>query len=274
MKVVKGDGSIEEFRVEKLIHSLVRAGAPEAVAEEVAGKVMVRIKDGMSTNEIYREAFRRLKKVEHISAAKYSMRRAILELGPTGFPFEDFVSSVLRARGFDTEVRAMVPGKCATHEVDIVMEKDGVRAGAELKFHNAPGFKVDMKTALYVWARFSDILAGAAVQQEKSPIQEGWLITNTKFTTNTIDYAKCAGLKLLGWTYPSGESLSDMVDSNSLYPVTVLTSLSSAEKKRLLENGVTLCKMITDNPDHLARAGVARRKHRMAIEESAGLCKP
>lgn len=273
MKIVKGDGTVEEFRIEKLIHSLVRAGASQDTAEDVAQEVSSRLRDGMTTTEIYTQAFKNLKKRERLSAAKYSMRRAILELGPTGFPFEDFFSAVMRSKGYESRVREVVPGKCSAHELDVVMEKGETRIGAELKFHNTPGFKVDLKTALYVWARFHDIKEGALARGEEPLLTEGWLVTNTKFTTNTIEYAHCAGLKLLGWSYPHGESLSDLVDAANLYPVTVLTSLSDAEKARLLEHGTTLCRMIAEDPEALARAGVTKRKHREVVEESAGLCK-
>ncbi|PIR85539.1 ATPase [Candidatus Kaiserbacteria bacterium CG10_big_fil_rev_8_21_14_0_10_45_20] len=271
--IIKGDGTKEEFQIEKLIASLVHSGADQAVAENVADTIVSALRDGMTTTEIYKQAFRELKKIEKTSAAKYSMRRAILELGPTGFPFEDFISEVMRSRGYTTKTRVMVKGRCVSHELDVVMEKEGVVCGAELKFHNVPGFKVDLKTALYVSARFQDIFEGAKNRGDENSMTEGWLITNTKFTSSTIDYAKCAGLNLLGWSYPHGESLSTLVNTNNLYPVTVLTSLSKAEKKRLLETGVTMCNMIAQNPETLSQAGVVPRKHKEVIHESAQLCR-
>lgn len=270
--IVKGDGTKEDFQIEKLIQSLQRSGTEETLATEVAGKVAVKIKAGMTTSAIYQEAFKALEREERVSAARYSMRRAVLELGPTGFPFEKFFAAVMKAKGYKTSYDRIVKGRCAEHEVDVVMEKGDRTIGAELKFHNTPGFKTDLKIALYVRARFWDIEWGAEDRKEKAGIDEGWLVTNTKFTTNAIDYASCAGLKLLGWSYPGGESLEDLIRETGVYPLTILTTLSSKEKMQLIQNGVTMCHMIMENPDTLSRIGISGKKHALAVAESKAVC--
>ena len=160
-EIVKGDGSREFFNINKLADSLVRSGAEIALAKKVSEKIGGMVRDGMTTAEIYREAYRILQKEERVTAARYSMRRAILELGPTGFPFEDSISALMRKKGYAVKTRVVVQGRCAEHEVDVVMTKDGKTIGAELKFHNEPGYKTDLKIALYVRARFTDIDLGA-----------------------------------------------------------------------------------------------------------------
>jgi hypothetical protein len=270
--VVKGDGTREEFEIEKLLRSLIHSGADQGLAQKVADVIRKQITEGMSTTAIYHEAFKLLRKEERTLAARYSMRRAILELGPTGFPFEDFVSELLKAKGYKTETRVTVPGRCATHEVDVVFSKGDKTIGAELKFHNTPGFKTDLKTALYVRARFWDIQWGAEDRKEKAGIDEGWLITNTKFTGSAIDYAACAGIHLVGWSYPHGGSLADMIEETGIYPVTVLTALSGADKARLLKSGVRMCSSVAENPDLLSKAGITGKKFKDAVAESVSLC--
>ena len=270
--VVKGDGSREEFEVSKLIGSLHHAGAETILAEDIAERVSSGVTDGMSTTEIYRNAFSLLRKGERATAARYSMRRAILELGPSGFPFEDYISAVMRAKGYDVKTRVMVPGRCTEHEVDVVMSKGDRQIGAELKFHNTPGFKTDVKTALYVRARFWDIEWGAEDRKEASGIDEGWLITNTKFTTNALNYASCAGITLLGWSYPHGAALRDMIRETGVYPVTVLTTLTKSEKARLIASGTTLCKTLSQDPESLKRAGITGKKNEDIITECASVC--
>ena len=230
-QIVKGDGTREEFDIQKLIDSMKRSGASIDTATQVAEKVADSITEGMTTSVIYRNAFKELKKHEKTNAARYSMRRAILELGPTGFPFEDFFCELMRAQGYEAQVRQTLNGRCAKHEVDVVLTKDGKSAGAELKFHNTPGFKTDIRTALYVRARFTDIEEGARDEGKKCDIDEGWLVTNTKFTENATAYAECAGLKILGWDYPQEENLSTLIESSGLYPVTVLTSLTRKKRR-------------------------------------------
>lgn len=271
--IVKGDGTVEPFRTQKLIDSMKRSGADEDIAKHVAETIGGSIKDGASTSEIYKNAFSMLKKEERVTAARYSMRRAILELGPTGFPFEKFVAALMHAKGYETSYDVTVQGRCIDHEVDVVMRKDGKTIGAELKFHNTPGFKTDLKTALYVRARYWDIEWGAKDRNEKAGIDEGWLVTNTKFTSKAIEYSNCSGIKLLGWSYPNGGSLSDLIRETGVYPITVLTSLSQTEKIRLLQSGVTMCHMVGQNPDILKTIGISDKKQEHVIQESLAVCK-
>lgn len=261
--VVKGDGSTEEFQKDKLERSLRHAGASPEHATEIAEEINAGVTDGMTTTVVYRNAFKMLHRAERVTAARYSMRRAILELGPTGYPFEDYVSEIMRAMGYEVKTRVIMKGRCAEHEVDIVMKKDGKTIGAELKFHNTPGFKTDLKTALYVKARFDDI---------GDTVDEGWLITNTKFTDNVMHYAACAGVTLLGWNHPQGKGLADMIEKTGLYPITVLTELSQKEKERLLLNQVPLCKTIAERPDVLVTADIPQGKRQRVISQSAALC--
>lgn len=60
-KVVKADGSLEEFDKEKIVKSCVAAGAPENVAKEIAEEVAAKVEDGTSTAEIRRMVLVRLK---------------------------------------------------------------------------------------------------------------------------------------------------------------------------------------------------------------------
>ncbi|MDE2079257.1 MAG: restriction endonuclease [Patescibacteria group bacterium] len=270
--IIKGNGEREAFDTEKLQRSLQHVGADEALAKEVADEIARGIRDGMTTTEIYRQAFSLLHKREHVVAARYSMRRAILELGPTGFPFEKFVAELFKARGYETEHNVIVKGRCAEHEVDVIMRSQKHVIGAELKFHNTPGFKTDLKTALYVRARYWDIEWGAEDRHEKSGIDEGWLITNTKFTSNATHYAECAGIHLLGWNYPHGAGLAEMIRTHGIYPVTVLTTLSKAEKMRLIENGAALCSDVAKHPNVLEDIGISGKKMERVAAESAVLC--
>ncbi len=270
-EIVKGDGSRELFNINKLADSLVRSGADIPLAQKVSESIGGMVRDGMTTSEIYREAYRLLHKQERTTAARYSMRRAILELGPTGFPFEDYVSELMRAKGYTVATRVMVQGRCIEHEVDVVMKKDGKTIGAELKFHNEPGYKTDVKIALYVRARFWDIEWGAGDRKETSPMDQGWLITNTKFTDHAIRYAMCSGINLLGWDYPDKGNLDDIIRETKVYPVTVLTTLTGAEKNRLLAAQMPLCSTVSD-PDSLRRAGIPDRKINNVIAESTRLC--
>jgi hypothetical protein len=153
-------------------------------------------------------------------AARYALRRALLELGPSGHPFEDFISHLYRAEGWRVETRKILQGKCVPHETDFYAshpERNEYLA-AELKYHNDPGYKTDLKIALYVKSRFDDIFAcDPAVRT--CPIDRGLLVTNTKFTSEAIAYATCAGVELLGWGYPADDSLFMRMSRAKIYPI-------------------------------------------------------
>src|SRR3990167_317293 len=148
--IAKADGTSEEFKREKLIFSLHRSGADSATAEHIATDVERELRSGMTTGEIYAKAFAHLRK----------HKRAILDFGPSGFPFESYIAEIFRAEGFEAKVDQIIKGTCVEHEVDVVLSRGSEMTYVEAKFHNAAGFKTDLKTALYVKARIDDIGKG------------------------------------------------------------------------------------------------------------------
>ena len=266
--VIKLDGTPEAFDPDKLRASLLRSGAAREDVEAIVAEIEPTLVDGTTTSQIYKRAFALLKRQVRPVAARYSMKRAIQELGPSGFPFEDFVTEIFRAQGYKTATGLIVPGRCVEHELDVRAEKGDTVIGAELKFHNNLGIKSDLKIALYVHARFEDLIAA----QEKNHITEGWLITNTSFTQNAIQYAECAGLKMVSWSYPQGGTLQDLIERSGVQPVTALTSLTQREKRLLLERRVVLCKTLPDNAQAMESIGMPGRRIDEALQESRAVC--
>ncbi len=271
--VVKANGEREIFNETKLRDSLRRSGAEEDVIAKVVERVLWEMRDGMSTEGIYKHAFALLKKTHKGAAAQYSLRRAIRDLGPSGFPFERFVGEILRARGYEVSVGVIVPGFCVEHEVDVSAKKGDTHLMVECKFHHEDGFKTDLKVALYVRERFNDIEKRHKTSSEKSErFHEAWLITNTKLTSKAIQYAMCAGLRVIGWSYPHVGNLQDLVNETKLHPITVLTSLSRNEKKRLMEQDIVLCRDLEKRQKYLRALGMSEEKIKKILEEAAGVC--
>lgn len=261
--VVKADGTREAFDPHKLTASLTRAGAEDTIATHILAEVQKELWSGISTQEIYSRAFAHLREHKHAMAARYSLKRAVLDFGPSGFPFESFIAELYRMEGFETKVDQIVQGHCVDHEVDVVITRGGETTYAEAKFHNAAGFKTDLKTVLYVKARVDDIGRG-----------RGLVVTNTKFTSKAIQYATCAGLELLAWDYPQGADLHARIEKAGLYPVTALTTLSGHEKTALLSERIVLCKGLPEHTEALARAGVTGSRADQVLEEVGALCVP
>ena len=275
IRVRKADGSQEEFLMSKLEHSLRRAGASKEEVQDISRAIEKEIYDGITTEVLYRKAFELLRQSERVIAARYSLRRAMIGLGPTGFPFEDYLAELFRTQGYTARTRAIIKGKCVSHEVDIVAHKGADCLIAEAKFHMQPGTKSDLQVALYSYARFLDITSLTTTQgRKKEPCAtiKPYVITNTKFTSTAIDYAKCVGLTLLSWDYPRKGNLQDLIEQTKLYPVTVLQTLAEREKRALLQQGTVLCRDVIDNNAILRSAGVAQKKVGTVMEESARLC--
>ncbi len=263
--IKKQNGDTEPFIPEKLRSSLRRSGADPTISDAIVAHVKKEVQENDTTSHIYKHAFSLLKKRKaHIPAARYSMKRAVQELGPSGFPFEDFVAEIFKARGYSTKTGVITNGKCANHEVDLIAEKDGVRIGAEMKFHNSLSLTSDLKVALYVDARFVDL--------KPKVVDEGWLITNTRFTKDAVEYGTCRGLTMMSWSYPEGGSLQDLIEETGIQPVTALVSPTNQEKKLLLEKGIILCKQLHTKPEVLKEV-FSEKKLEKVVAEGLLLCK-
>jgi len=274
--IKKMDGERELFDEEKLKLSLRRAGASGETINLITEKVLEDLYDGISTSEIYKKAFKLLKKNnEKIVASKYSVRRAVIELGPDGFPFEDFVGEVFRTKNYKVEVGKTIGGACVVHEMDVMAYNKDELALAELKFHNNTGGKSDLKTILYVKARFDDIEKGSFYKKfiEKRKFRR-MLITNTKFTSRALRYGNCVGVEMIGWDYPAEENLNDLIEQTSLQPLTILHSLTKKEKNLFLRQGIVLCRDLIQNDGNLLNSfGISDKRAFDVINEVNNLLK-
>ena len=267
--VTKADGEQEAFDPAKLEHSLALSGASTTMRAKVLAHVLRELKPGVTTEEIYRHAFDILRREEVTPvAARYSIKRAVFALGPSGFPFEQFLAEVFRGHGWKTQTGVALNGRCAPHEVDVLAEKGGKRIGIEAKFHNDPGGKTDIKDALYVHARYEDL---RNTPEASSRVDEGWLVTNTRFTRNAIRYAQCSGLSLVGWDYPRTRNLLTLIEEARVHPLTCLTTLSESEKHRFLDQRIVLCKDV--GTAHLLKEfGVKPERIDGVLHEARQLC--
>lgn len=259
--VIKASGEKELFSDLKLRRSLEKAKASSVVVEKIVRHVRNKLKDGMKTSDIYRYAFSLLCKYDRFTANRYSLKQAIIELGPSGHSFEKLIGELLKTEGFSVEVGKIIQGICVSHEIDVVAEKNESHIMVECKFHNQPGIKSDVKIALYVQARFEDIQKQWQKQPNHSQkFHEVWLVTNTKLTSDATQYASCAGMKAIGWNYPIDGSLQSLIEKAGLHPLTCLTAISSAHKRLLLDKGLVLCREILENKNILQAIGLNELK--------------
>ncbi|MEX2589052.1 MAG: restriction endonuclease, partial [Chitinophagales bacterium] len=217
--------------------------------------------------------FALLRKSSRPTAARYKLKKAIMELGPSGYPFERFVGEILRKQGYETEVGVIVKGYCVEHEVDVLAKKDDQQFMIECKFHNTQGRNCDVKIPLYIQSRFKDIEKEWLKQEaHRGKFHQGWLVNNTRFTDDALQYGNCAGLKLIGWDYPKQGSLKDMINISGLHPITCLTTLNKHEKNKLLEKDLVLSAELHLKPELLNEIGISEKRHRKILEEARELC--
>lgn len=265
VNVIKASGEKEIFSEEKLKDSIKRAGIPKSLEQQVIAHVKSKLYENIPTSEVYKHITEFLDPHPHLKS-RYSLKQAIMEIGPTGYPFEDYVSEILKAKGYLTEVRSILTGKCVSHEIDVIAEKEEEKLLIEAKFHNASGIKTDIHVSLYTKARFDDL-------KQKYKFDRAWLFTNTKITTDALSYALCSNMGIVSWSYPQNESLRDLVEKYKLYPITIVSSLSQAQKQILLENHIVLVKDICKNKDNLDILGLNLDKKSQIHKEAELICK-
>lgn len=226
--VRKASGKLEAFSEDKVRRSLARAGVNIKVINKIIKEVTPKIHQGMTTKEIYQHVFELLEQYEAENSYNYSLKDALMKLGPSGFPFEKFIGRLFEKLGYESKVSNIISGSCLSYEIDVVISKDGKRDLVECKYHNRSGTKTQSKDVLCLQAKFEDI----------GSYDRAWLVTNTRLTTSAIKYAKCKGIKLLAWRYPEEEGLEKLIERFNLQPITALNFLSHQEQRILIENNI------------------------------------
>ncbi len=268
--ITKKSGELVPFEKEKLRKSLVKSGADNDTAEKVINELLLYVKNGMSTHKVYKKAYSILSRISHRTAGRYRLKSAIMELGPTGFPFEKFVGALIENQGFNANTGIIVQGKCVTHEVDVVAENKDKIIVVECKFHREGNRKSDVKVPLYIRSRFNDIYEQWIKEDKiKDREFEGWVVTNTRFTGDAEKFGKCSGLNLIAWDYPNDNSLKNMIDRSGLHPLTSLKSLTKKDKEAILEQGIVLCKELSE--EILLKSNIDTKKFKKILLEAHNL---
>jgi hypothetical protein len=77
----------------------------------------------------------------------------------------------------------------------------------------------------------------------------------------------------LSWDYPKQNNLRDKIDHLHLYPITCLTTLSFAEKDRLLVMDCILVKELVYKTALLEQLGLSPNRMKNVIKEASELCR-
>lgn len=271
--IKKASGEKESFSVEKLKKSLIRSGADEQIAEEIAASIDAWVVNNTTTGNIYAKAFALLRKKQRKIASRYSLKKAIMELGPSGYPFEFLVGEIFKQRGYAVKVGQIIEGHCVTHEVDVIYTGDKEQGFVECKYYNTGGKHANVQVPLYIRSRVNDIINKRKCLPEFAEFSfNGWVVTNTRFTKDAEKYGLCSGLKLMGWDFPIGNSLKENIEKYHFFPITVLTVLTKKQKAQLLEKRIVLCRqLLTPTKDVYNILGSDEKIYKKVITEITNL---
>jgi hypothetical protein len=273
MKIVKHSGNIVEYNPSKLKQSLLKSGASQMLVASILKAIEKEIYEGISTKKIYKMAFSLLKKASNSHAARYNLKEAIRLLGPAGFFFEKYIARIFSSEDYQTKTNIFLQGKCVSHEIDILIKKNDTIAMVECKFHMGKDANSDVKVPMYILSRFNDIKERKYdIFNKNELVSKCWIVSNNRFTSDAIDFAKCSKLNLLSWNYPENNSLKTKNDLNFLYPITCLTTLALAEKDKLLVMEVILVKEIINNSECLEKIGLSPNRIVNVLKEASELC--
>ncbi len=270
--VIKNTGEKTVFEVEKLKQALLRSGASNEEVNLVVNDVTRQLYNGIHTKKIYQIAYNILRRKSKRTAGRYRLKQAVMELGPSGYPFEKFMGRLFENRGYQTRVGEIVQGKCVTHEIDVIANNGQEQVMVECKFHSNKAQKSDVKVSLYIQSRFLDVKAAWERKPELQGINfVGMIATNTRFTEDAQDFANCMGLRVISWDYPSKNNLRNWIDQSGYHPITALQSLRKKDKQLLLENNLVLCRELESNQAKMHNLGFSQSVIRKVLNEAEKL---
>lgn len=258
--VVKASGRREPFSFRKVFISAKRAGAKRDVAHSVAEKIQKEVYNGMTTQEVYNLVKGHLGRESLKASIRFSLKEAMRKLGPTGFNFEKYTADILERNGYTVTLNERVGGKCIPdYEIDFIARKKNNVYIGECKYRWSSGDKIDLKVALYSYARYLDIMEGDYFKSSewKGMNVYPMVVTNTAFTSLVIKYAKCYDMQLLGWGYPKEMSMARVIEDQMLHPVTILPSYNKQYDEIFNKNNIIMVKEVAEvGEEGLKKIGV------------------
>ncbi len=273
MKVTKFSGELVHFEKNKLEKSLQKSGANQLMVDKILSEIEKTLYEGIPTKKIYKLAFQLLKKLSNAHAARYNLRTAVQNLGPAGFYFEKFIAKLFEKDGFQTQTNLILDGKCISHEVDVLLKKENTVSMIECKFHGSQDAKTDVKVPLYILSRFNDLKnKDFPIFNSFFSIDNCWIVTNNRFTEDAIQFGQCSGLQLLSWDFPKDNGIRNRIDATQLYPVTCLTTLSLAEKDKLLMQEIITVQDLIQHSNWLSKIGISPQRIKNCLREANQLC--
>jgi len=272
--VIKFNGERELFSAKKVYQSARRVGASKKFAEEISQKIKRKTYPDIKTSKIFRLVKSLLRQETPVAALRFNLKEGIKKLGPTGFPFEKYIGEIFSRNGFNVRLNQHPFGFCCRYEIDFLAKNNNLLYVGECKYRNLPGGKVHSGIALANYARFLDLKRGNFFAKKFKV--KSILVTNRKFTSKAVKYSNCVGVELLGWNYPRKKGLEYLIDSQKLYPITILPSLKKYLAEIFASKKIMLAKdlLMIDIDKFSKETKIAKNKLKVLKKEAETLLNP
>jgi len=267
IKVRKESGEFEPYDRSKIENAMTRAGLSAKAAQEILSEFEPQLYDNISTKKIFALLYDLIDREKPEVSHRYNLKHALVQLGPAGYEFEDFTARLLSLDGYRTEVRQMLQGRCVMHEVDVVAEDHNEVLMTECKFHSSGGLKCRIQVALYTYARFLDLVEGAKLGRCRH-LSKPFLVCNTKFSSDVLEYADCMGFPLLGWHYPFDNGLEALIEKRKCYPISVIPVASHVLAKLLAKKIVTVFDLPESASKLVDMTGISLQTAKFILEKA------
>lgn len=268
MRVRKADGRLEEFDKRKVIRTCLKLRIGRRDAERIAEEIEREIYDGIPTSRILDLIYEKVRELRPSLRHAHDLREAIAMLRPKP-DFEQYIRLVLESIGYRVEGNKILQGRCVDHEIDGVAVKGDETLLLEVKHHVNHHTYTGMDVFLEVWASLQDLVEGFKLGLHSYNFTNALVACNTKISDHAERYARCRGLKYMGWRYPKTLSLEEIVERNELYPITMLRGVEIQVLERLGDQGiVTLRQLLDMNAEELKRLPIDSRTLRELVAKA------
>ncbi|MFA5228453.1 MAG: hypothetical protein WC446_01705 [Candidatus Paceibacterota bacterium] len=269
IEVLKFNKEREPFSSNKVYNSALRAGASFSLAKEISLEIEKEVYDGIKTADIFRKVKERLKEKDIQLSMRFSLKEGIRQLGPEGFLFEDFTKKILSNYCMAIKDGNIISGKCGRYEIDFLAENNETLFIGECKYRNKNNARIDINVSLKSYAILEDIKENNVFSQKNL---RSFIVTNTKFSKDSIKYSNCKGIKLLGWKYPEKRGLEKLIEEKKLYPVTILPALTKNIFTVFQKQGILLASEVLSididklsKLDNISKASLVKIKNQADI---------
>lgn len=245
VQVRKADGRLEPFDRSKILRTALHFGLELHEAETVVEEISRRVYDGIPTSEILNMVHELVARSRPELRDVRDLREAISRMRPKP-DFEGYIRFALKSIGYLVEPGRVLEGRCVSHEIDGVAFMGNEILVVEVKHHMNPHTYTGLDTVLELWAALEDLQEGYRLGLHNYAFNSAILACNTKISLHAERYARCKGIKYMGWKYPRAFALEDIVVKNKLYPITMLTSLSEVQVAGLGDRGIILLSQLVE----------------------------